>query len=163
MGLKGTTSCLGYQQISSLNSSTGLTVPLKDPVSGQNVMPTLASFATARRQAGTARDQALAKLENDYATGDLAARKGSLDQRRGFLKDALEMSKPRGGQDVWSESLQRFIPRDGRVPVDTGSLGGKPTVKYSDGTLELDNGDGTVEVYGPDGKRMGTRAAGGAN
>ncbi len=32
--LKAITTCLGYQQISSLGSSTGLTIPLRDPSTG---------------------------------------------------------------------------------------------------------------------------------
>lgn len=32
--LKAITSCLGYQQITSLSSATGLTVPTRDPVTG---------------------------------------------------------------------------------------------------------------------------------
>lgn len=42
MSLKQTTSCLGYQQITSLSASTGLTVPEKDPVTGEKVKPTRA-------------------------------------------------------------------------------------------------------------------------
>jgi len=42
MGLKSTTSVLGYQQISSLNTVKSLTVPSKDPVSGAAIRPTLA-------------------------------------------------------------------------------------------------------------------------
>ena len=42
INLKAITSCLGYQQISSLRAATGLTVPSKDPVTGLNVMPTIA-------------------------------------------------------------------------------------------------------------------------
>lgn len=42
INLKAITSCLGYQQISSLSTAVGLTVPSKDPVTGLNVMPTIA-------------------------------------------------------------------------------------------------------------------------
>lgn len=42
INLKAITSCLGYQQITSLSSAQGLTVPSVDPVSGLNVMPTIA-------------------------------------------------------------------------------------------------------------------------
>ena len=39
MGLKDTSSCLGYQQITSLSSATGLTVPSKDPTTGEKLTP----------------------------------------------------------------------------------------------------------------------------
>ena len=42
MGIKSTTSALGYQQITSLSSATSLTIPSKDPVTGQKIQPTLA-------------------------------------------------------------------------------------------------------------------------
>ena len=40
MGLKYTTTCLGYQQITSLSSAAGLTVPVVDPKTGEKMMPT---------------------------------------------------------------------------------------------------------------------------
>lgn len=42
INLKAITSCLGYQQITSLSSAQSLTVPSVDPVTGLNVMPTIA-------------------------------------------------------------------------------------------------------------------------
>jgi hypothetical protein len=42
INLKAITSCLGYEQITTLSSSVGLTVPSKDPTTGLNVMPTIA-------------------------------------------------------------------------------------------------------------------------
>ena len=42
MSLKSTTSVLGYQQITSLSSATGLTVPAVDPVTGEKCQPTMA-------------------------------------------------------------------------------------------------------------------------
>lgn len=42
INLKAITSCMGYQQISSLSSATGLTVPEVDPVTGLKAMPTIA-------------------------------------------------------------------------------------------------------------------------
>ena len=42
INLKAITSCMGYQQISSLSSATGLTVPEVNPVSGLKAMPTIA-------------------------------------------------------------------------------------------------------------------------
>ena len=41
MGLKATTNCLGYQQITSLGSATGLTVPTRD-ANGLSVKPVMA-------------------------------------------------------------------------------------------------------------------------
>lgn len=42
INLKAITSCLGYQQITSLSSAQGLTVPSVDPATGLNVTPTFA-------------------------------------------------------------------------------------------------------------------------
>lgn len=41
MSLKSTTSCLGYQQITSVSASTALTVPTRDP-QGNVCQPTMA-------------------------------------------------------------------------------------------------------------------------
>jgi len=42
MGLKSTTGALGYQQITSLSASTALTVPTRNPATGDLQQPTLA-------------------------------------------------------------------------------------------------------------------------
>ena len=42
INLKAITSCLGYQQISTLSSAQNLTVPSVDPNTGLNLMPTIA-------------------------------------------------------------------------------------------------------------------------
>ena len=42
INLKAITSCMGYQQISSLSSVQSLTVPEIDPVTGLKAMPTIA-------------------------------------------------------------------------------------------------------------------------
>lgn len=48
MNVKAITSCLGYQQITSLSAAAGLTVPTKDPVTGANVK---ANFALITAEA----------------------------------------------------------------------------------------------------------------
>jgi len=58
INLKAVTTCFGYQQITSLGSSTALTVPSTDP-SGLNVMPTIA-LITPEGQAVRWRDDATA-------------------------------------------------------------------------------------------------------
>jgi hypothetical protein len=42
INLKAITSCLGYQQITSLSSAQGLTVPEIDPTTGLKCMPVIA-------------------------------------------------------------------------------------------------------------------------
>lgn len=42
INLKAITSCMGYQQISTLSSAQSLTVPEINPVTGLKVMPTIA-------------------------------------------------------------------------------------------------------------------------
>ncbi len=58
INLKAITSCLGYQQITSLSSATNLTVPTTDP-SGLNAKPTIA-LITPEGQAVRWRDDATA-------------------------------------------------------------------------------------------------------
>lgn len=55
MNVKAITSCLGYQQITSLSSATNLTVPTKDPATGANVKANFA-LITAEAQALRWRD-----------------------------------------------------------------------------------------------------------
>ena len=57
--IKAITSCLGYQQITSLSSATGLTVPTIDPVTGANVKANFA-LITAEAQALRWRDDGTA-------------------------------------------------------------------------------------------------------
>lgn len=58
INLKAVTSCFGYQQITSLSSSTGLTVPNTD-ATGLNARPTIA-IITPEGQAVRWRDDATA-------------------------------------------------------------------------------------------------------
>lgn len=119
-----------------------------------NVMPVLSEFSTAARQANAMRAQQLMKLQQDYLTGDLADRRAALQGRVGMLRDYATVVRPRATDNVWSESLQRFVPRGERTAVGTGTIDGKKVVQYSDGTHELYNDDGTRSVYGPDGNKM---------
>ncbi len=57
--IKAITSCLGYQQITSLSSATGLTVPTRDPNTGANVKANFA-LITAEAQALRWRDDGTA-------------------------------------------------------------------------------------------------------
>jgi hypothetical protein len=58
MGLKSTTNCLGYQQITDVSGSTALTVPTRDPL-GNVCQPTLA-IIIAQTQAVRWRDDGTA-------------------------------------------------------------------------------------------------------
>lgn len=57
--IKAITSCLGYQQITSLSASTGLTVPDKDPSTGLSAKANFA-LITAEAQALRWRDDGVA-------------------------------------------------------------------------------------------------------
>jgi len=59
INVKSITSCLGYQQITSLSSAQNLTIPDVDPISGFKVMPTFA-FITAETQGVRWRDDGTA-------------------------------------------------------------------------------------------------------
>lgn len=59
INIKGVTTCLGYQQITSLSSAQGLTVPDKDPVTGLLMDPTVA-YIVAETQGVRWRDDGVA-------------------------------------------------------------------------------------------------------
>lgn len=59
INLKSITSCLGYQQITSLSGSTALTVPTRDPNTGANVKANFA-LITAEAQNIRWRDDGVA-------------------------------------------------------------------------------------------------------
>lgn len=133
-----------------------------------NVAPVMSQLSLSSRRAGSERQRALAELQGNYETDEIKGRRESLATRRGFLKDAADMAKPSGSmQPVWDTNLQRWIPRNERTAVDAGTYGGseaaykgRPIVKYSDGTTEIEKADGTYDIFGPDNKKIGTRKAG---
>src|SRR6266481_7072417 len=90
MGLKTITSSLGYQQITSVSSSTGLTVPTIDPITGLNVKPTLA-IIVAESQAVRWRDDRTAPTATvgmPLAVGDVLIYDGDLNAIRFFEQAA---------------------------------------------------------------------------
>lgn len=126
-----------------------------------NVAPVMSQLSLSSRRAGSERQRALAELQGNYETDEIKGRRESLAARRGFLKDAADMAKSgESNRPIWSENLKRWIPRDERTVIDTGVLNGKQVAKYSDGTYEVENPGGTYDVFGPDGKKIGTRSAG---
>jgi len=81
--LKAVTSCLGYQQITSLSASTGLTVPTTDP-SGNKQQPTIA-LIVAETQGVRWRDDGTAPTASigmPLATGVLLQYDGDLSKIR---------------------------------------------------------------------------------
>lgn len=89
MGLKSTTVCLGYQQITSLSASTGLTVPTRD-LNGMIAEPTLALIvaetkAVRWRDDGTA---PTASIGMPLATGVPLAYDGDLNAIRFIQQEA---------------------------------------------------------------------------
>ena len=81
--LKAVTSCLGYQQITSLSASTGLTVPTRDP-SGNKQQPTIA-LIVAETQGVRWRDDGTAPTASigmPLATGVLLQYDGDLSKIR---------------------------------------------------------------------------------
>lgn len=104
-----------------------------------NMYEALSGYQGEKRKNEAGRAAELAKLTQTY---DLAGLK------------AAGTAAGRSGQ-VWSETLQRFIPKDRAVPLGTGSMGGRPVTKYSDGTIRIDNGNGTMSVYDAGGNKLG--------
>lgn len=112
-----------------------------------NVFQALLGYKQGVRGAENTRQQELARLRQAY---DLAG-----------IKYSAQALKPRTAQNVWSESLGRFVPKDRVVAVGSGvTADGKPITKYSDGTMGIRGDDGSTAIYDADGSKIGVRARG---
>ncbi len=65
-----------------------------------NVTPVLAEMAAVRGRADTDRAAALQKLQEQYMTGDFAARRGGLSEQAELLKTMASLEKPRAGRVI---------------------------------------------------------------
>jgi len=81
-----------------------------------NVAPVLGDMAAIRERAGTDRAAALEKLQEQYMTGDFAARRQDITGRLGIQKTIAEMEKPKARRTGIS-------PVDGLLyDLDTGEV-----------------------------------------
>lgn len=121
-----------------------------------NVVPALLENQQSLRQADEQRTQALMQLQNQYATGEAEAGQGVASERLQSLARMASLYRPQsGGQPVWSENLQRFIPRDRPVVVETGATpdGGRAE-RYTDGSIRIYSADGSSALYDAGGNRI---------
>lgn len=77
-----------------------------------NVTPVLADMAAVRGRADTDRATALQKLQEQYMSGDFAARRQGLDSELGMLKTMATLEKPQKGRIVTP------VPGGGAFEVD---------------------------------------------
>lgn len=112
-----------------------------------NLAPVFGQMATLQTGAEEKRAEALRQLREQYATAaDTAAVAGSAAKREALGK-VLPLMKG-SGMGQWSESLQRFIPKDVAVPVASGKLpDGRRIDKMSDGSMRALNNDGSYSYY----------------
>lgn len=113
-----------------------------------NVVPALAQNQQLARQADEQRAQALMQLQQQYTTGEAEAAMTAANARRAGLEPLARFYSQSGGQPIWSEGLQRFIPRDRPVVVETGTTAdGGRAERYTDGTMRVYSADGTSALY----------------
>lgn len=127
-----------------------------------NVMPVLADVTQGHEQAGLARKNALRQLQMQYMGGTLDDKSGSLDKRLEIAR-AMGAAQPDKPRQTWSENLGRFISADARQPVGRVVNNGLQGIKFSDGTEEYADTDGTVAVYDAAGRKIATRRGNSTN
>jgi hypothetical protein len=75
------------------------------------------------------------------------------------VKVGAPLLKPKASQQSWSGELQRFVSPDAPAPtqVVVTTKSGLKLTQYTDGTLRLNNPDGSQDVYDPaTGAKVGT-------
>lgn len=126
-----------------------------------NVTSALGDISKARKTAERQRAEALARLQESYQTGQFDDESEALKLRYQVAKERAEAGKPSRG--TWSESEGKFVSPD--VPSATkrtAVVDGFKVRQYTDGTLRLNNPDGSQSVYDINGKKLGDIPAGGA-
>jgi hypothetical protein len=123
-----------------------------------NVVPALGEMSSLQSKAESQRSAALDQLRQQYEEGTLTSRLEGLESEAAaygrMLPSLVSATKPQG-LGSWSETLQRYIPKDRAVVVASGKLpDGRRTEKMSDGVLRVSNRDGSYEYYDAGGNRI---------
>lgn len=114
----------------------------------------IGTYAQSRRDYENEMNKTMSQLDIQRATA-LAG----LGEK--YLGSAATALRPRGG--TWSETMGQFISPDTPVPTQhTITTGGHTLIQYTDGTLRLQNADGSVSVYSPEGHKIRDILVGGA-
>ena len=123
-------------------------------------------ISEAERKAREQRNAQLAAFQNQYMeksdTFDVDRAKAAAD----VFKVAVPLLKPKTSQQSWSGELQRFVSPDAPAPtqVVVTTKAGLTLTQYTDGSLRLNNPDGSQDVYDPaSGKKVGTIPSKGTN
>jgi hypothetical protein len=127
-----------------------------------NVSPVLAEVAGEHEQASAARRNALQRLQEQYLGGSIDDQGKSLSNRLEVAR-AMASAQPDRPRQTWSEGLGRFVSPDERQPVGRVVNNGMVGIKYSDGTEEYADTDGTVAVYDAAGRKIATRKGNSTN
>lgn len=112
-----------------------------------NVMPTLQGIASQREADQRKKEELLRTYGMETAKSRLgmAETEAKMAERQYAAALKNEQPKPMG---VWSESLQRFVPKDAPAVIQSGTTpDGKRTEKMSDGSIRVYQPDGSVKVY----------------
>jgi hypothetical protein len=123
-------------------------------------------ISDVERKARQQREAQLAALQDQYmgTTGGYAADRAKT--AADLVKVAAPLLKPKTSQQSWSAELQRFVSPDAPAPtqVVVNTKAGLTLTQYTDGTLRLNNPDGSQDVYDPaSGKKVGTIPSKGTN
>lgn len=116
-------------------------------------------ISDAERKAREQRDAQLAALQDQYmgTTGGYAVDRAKT--AADLVKVGAPLLKPKASQQSWSGELQRFVSPDAPAPtqVVVTTKSGLKLTQYTDGTLRLNNPDGSQDVYDPaTGAKVGT-------
>lgn len=108
-------------------------------------------ISDVERKARQQREAQLAALQDQYmgTTGGYAADRAKT--AADLVKTAAQLLKPKTSQQSWSGELQRFVSPDAPAPtqVVVTTKSGIKLTQYTDGSLRLNNPDGSQDVYDP--------------
>lgn len=127
-----------------------------------NVAPAMAEIGTEHDAANKARQTALMQLRQQYMGGTIDDRSKGLGSQLDVAK-AMTSAQPDKARQTWSEGLGRFVSPDARQPIGQVVNNGMRGVKYSDGTEEYADTDGTVVTYDAAGRKIATRRGNSTN
>lgn len=116
-------------------------------------------ISDVERKAREQRTAQLAALQNQYMEKNDSFEVDRANAAAGIVKMASPLLKPKASQQNWSGELQRFVSPDAPAPtqVVVNTKAGLKLTQYTDGTLRLNNPDGSQDIYDPaTGKKVGT-------
>lgn len=116
-------------------------------------------IADLERKARQQRDAQLAQFQDAYADKSDSFGVERAQTAADLVKTAAPLLKPKASQQNWSGELQRFVSPDAPAPtqVVVKTKSGLTLTQYTDGSLRLNNPDGSQDVYDPaTGAKVGT-------